>query len=261
MIQPATPAPVVKENTRIIFILDRSGSMNSVLNDTIGGYNTYVAEQKDDAGKVRFSLIQFDDRYEVHHSNVDINDVPLLTTETFRPRGGTALFDAIGRTIAEALDNEDPAEQTIVTILTDGEENRSSDWNYSSLQTQIKKAQDERGWQVIFIGAGLSAKNVAATMGIKAMNAFSYGDAHGNATAKGMNDAFSSASLGSTMYRAASRGVDMTEFNNAVFAGAAAAAAGDVNMDVVYSTVATDTSLKARLKSFKDTKKTEVNKK
>lgn len=88
-------------NTDITVVLDRSGSMSSIADDIIGGLNEFVARQKGVEGQAHFTLVQFDDEYEVVHFRVPIGEVPTLTRKTYVPRGSTALLDAIGRTVNE----------------------------------------------------------------------------------------------------------------------------------------------------------------
>ena len=77
--------------TEIIAITDRSGSMASIMNDVIGGYNTFLKEQKEQPGEARMTYTQFDSEYEVVYSGKPLSDAPPLTHATFVPRGSTAL--------------------------------------------------------------------------------------------------------------------------------------------------------------------------
>ncbi|MEK9797450.1 MAG: hypothetical protein VW713_12005, partial [Alphaproteobacteria bacterium] len=88
-------------NTEIIVITDRSGSMASIAKDVIGGYNTFLKEQQAQPGEARITYTQFDDKYEVVSAGVPVKDAKELTNQTFVPRGSTALYDAIGRTLNE----------------------------------------------------------------------------------------------------------------------------------------------------------------
>jgi hypothetical protein len=127
----AATAPATTKTTEIAVILDRSGSMESIANDAIGGFNAFVDSQRRQPGEARMSLVLFDDRYEVPIKSQPLAKVPLLTRQTFVPRGSTALLDAIGRTIKRMTDAfaARPAanrpDTIIVAILTDGEENAS----------------------------------------------------------------------------------------------------------------------------------------
>ena len=119
-----------KPLTEIVFILDRSGSMQSMVEPAISGFNRLLREQQQVPGHARFTLVLFDDQYELPFHSVPIEEVVELDTTTFVPRGSTALLDAIGRTIDELgkkLSNTpaaDRPDQVIIAILTDGEENK-----------------------------------------------------------------------------------------------------------------------------------------
>jgi hypothetical protein len=164
----------------IVFVLDRSGSMMSIADDTIGGFNSFLAKLKEVQGEATMTLIQFDHEYEVVYSRVPLNNVPELTTATFIPRGQTALLDAIGRAIVEEranienLDEKDRPEKVIVAILTDGQENNSREITPSKILSYITKLQNEQGWEFIFLGTDLSSIKDAVSYGINACNTMSY---------------------------------------------------------------------------------------
>jgi hypothetical protein len=93
------------ELTHITLILDRSGSMSSILDQAIDGFNTCITEQRGLPGAATLTLVQFDDEVELVHRAVDLPTVPPLTPETFVPRGPTALYDAIGRAVADTMEH------------------------------------------------------------------------------------------------------------------------------------------------------------
>ena len=137
--------------TQIHFVLDRSGSMNTIVNDTIGGYNSFVNSQKKETtdGKCTMSLYQFDHEFETVYENMDIKEVPPLDTKTFVPRGSTALLDAMGTVIRNVGDIDGKG---ILVFLTDGEENASSKFTKEHIFDLIK-AKEKEGWAVVFLGA------------------------------------------------------------------------------------------------------------
>ncbi len=161
-----------KDLTEIVFILDRSGSMSSHLNAAIQGFNGFLREQKDTPGQARFSLILFDDHYDVTCASLPIHEVVDLDQSTFVPRGSTALLDAIGRTVDElgarlaAMPESDRPGQVIVSILTDGEENASLNYSLSDISSRIAHQRDVYGWQFFFLGADQDAIAKAAAMNI-----------------------------------------------------------------------------------------------
>jgi uncharacterized protein YegL len=195
MIAPKAKKAKVK-NVRILFVLDRSGSMSSIKEETIGGFNAFIAEQKSIPGKALLSLVQFDNQYLVVHDNVPLQDVPDLDGKTFVPRGMTALYDAIGITINHYKEEKVPKTKTILAILTDGGENSSKEYSHAMAQGMIEAVQNELGWDVLFIGANIDAKAVGGSLGIKASNTASF-----DYTSKGAGDAISAMSFATSSIR------------------------------------------------------------
>jgi hypothetical protein len=142
-----------------IFLLDCSGSMESCWDDTIGGYNALVKEQAAFGGTM--TLVQFDHEYNVTYNQRPIGEIEPLTRATYKPRGSTALLDAIGRTI-KAWSGESPP--TII-ILTDGLENASNRYTKAHIKDLIFERQKD-GWQFLYLGANQDAFAEAGSMGI-----------------------------------------------------------------------------------------------
>ena len=149
------------EEMDIVFLLDRSGSMSGIENDTIGGYNSYINEQKKNNAKV--TTILFDDRYEMLTKREDIKNIKKLTNKEYYVRGCTALLDAIGTTI-NFMDKE-KAKKVMFVITTDGMENASKEYNRAKIKEMIKGHKD---WEFIYIGAdidsyseGIDSKNIS----------------------------------------------------------------------------------------------------
>lgn len=166
-----------KDYTHIIFVLDRSGSMNSVVTDTIGGFNTFLKEQKEVKGEATVTFIQFDDKYEVNADFVDISQIKELDHTTFVPRGYTALFDAIGKTIVSVgeklikMKKKNIPEKVIFVILTDGAENSSKEYRtYEVISKMIKRQTEKYNWMFVFLGADEDSMDHAKGMGIKMSN-------------------------------------------------------------------------------------------
>jgi len=160
--------------TEIAFILDRSGSMQSCLEAAIAGFNQFLREQQSAPGQARFTLVLFDDQYEVPCLSIPITEVTALDTTTFVPRGSTALLDAIGRTIDELgakLDAEPETNrpgQVLVAILTDGLENASHRYSLQDVSSRIARQRDTYQWRFLFLGAGQDAIATAVSMNIAA---------------------------------------------------------------------------------------------
>jgi hypothetical protein len=160
------------EATLIGVILDRSGSMASVCEPTIAGFNEFLHTQQrqHDGGRALMSLTQFDDRYEVNFIGEPIENVPDLDTETYVPRGSTALYDAIGRTIheIEAWTNaQNWQERVLVLIVTDGHENASREYGFDAVRALIEQKEKD-GWNFAYMGANQDSYAVGGSLNIRA---------------------------------------------------------------------------------------------
>lgn len=170
----------MKNKTDITIILDRSGSMASVKDDTIGGFNNFLSEQQKIEGEAVLSLVQFDDQFETVYSGKDINAADKLTDATFQPRGMTALFDAVGRTINSvgqrlaATSEAERPDKVLFVIMTDGFENSSREFNAARIGEMISHQRDVYKWQFMFIGANQDAVLSAQEIGIPAAAALTY---------------------------------------------------------------------------------------
>lgn len=166
--------------TLVTFVLDRSGSMEIVKEQTIAGFNTYVETLR--SVDVAFSLITFDSvSVDKVYVRVPINLVAHLTNATYQPRGNTPLVDAA----YEAIKGTEnylltlPAQPKVVIVIqTDGQENASRLHNWDDLKELIGD-KTAKGWQFVFMGAGIDAYDQGARMGVSAKNTVSYNlDAH-----------------------------------------------------------------------------------
>lgn len=139
--------------TDFVFVLDRSGSMKSNKAETIEGFNEYVDQlKKGKASKeARFTMVQFDTQgIESLYKSAPVKDIKPLTDETFVPRGGTPLIDAVGITIQSIAEKKDVQ----FCILTDGEENSSREYTLDSLKKLMKECESKKGWTFSFIAMG-----------------------------------------------------------------------------------------------------------
>lgn len=150
----------MKDATDITIILDRSGSMKEIREDVIGGFNAFIEEQKKDPSPATVSLVQFDDEYEPVYFGKTLQEVPLLTKETFVPRGWTALRDAVAFTIIKtgerlaALSEEARPNKVLMVVITDGQENKSKEWrDPAKVGALIKEQTEKYKWQFVYIGA------------------------------------------------------------------------------------------------------------
>ena len=169
-----------KNLTEIVFILDRSGSMSGLEDDTIGGFNSMIQKQKAEDGEAFVSTILFDNQTEVIHDRVDIRNIAPLTRKDYYVRGCTALLDAVGKSIRHIGNvhkyarEEDRPEKTIFVITTDGMENASREYTYDRVRKMIEHQQEKYGWEFLFLGANIDAAKEAARFGITEDRAANY---------------------------------------------------------------------------------------
>ena len=174
------------EPVQIVCILDRSGSMQNLAGDTIGGYNSFLAKQRQEAGAAEVTTVLFDDRYDKIVDSVPLKKVPKLTSKEYYARGMTALLDAVGRTIVEKVGAMDkagvcPAKRRVLfLIMTDGQENDSKEYTRDTVKAMIETATEKYGWNFIFMGANIDSVAEAGSIGIRAEHAVDYAyDAQG----------------------------------------------------------------------------------
>jgi Mg-chelatase subunit ChlD len=184
--------------TEIVAIIDVSGSMESVKDDAIGGFNSFLAEQKKLPDKATFTLVEFNHGTEIKYNGVDISEVEPYTVNTYLPGGMTALYDAIGKGVGEAS-RRGEKRKVIVAILTDGHENSSHEVTKQQVSDMIAKHTAD-GWAFVFLAAGFSqfdAEKMGASFGILDKN-MSMGVSHDSI---GSKQAFSSMNSAATSYR------------------------------------------------------------
>lgn len=209
--------------TEIIAIVDRSGSMENLVQETVGGYNNFLAEQKKAPGKAIITLVQFDDQYQIDYEGVDVKKAPLLTDLNvskiekrakrskklvpYMPRGMTALFDAVGKTVVAvgerlaALPEEERPGQVIVLIITDGFENASKEYSGDRIREMVEHQTNKYSWTFVFMGGGDAKFQRAqgAALGVASANVAAY-----SSNSQGYGCMFGNISAGVTRRRVAS---------------------------------------------------------
>ncbi|WP_027504817.1 VWA domain-containing protein [Rhodococcus sp. UNC23MFCrub1.1] len=170
-------------------LLDRSGSMSSIADDTRGGFDTFIDAERGHDGTTVVTLAQFDDQYAMVYDSTPIDQVPPLYLV---PRGMTALYDAVGKFVTaigsslEALREEERPGSVTVLVMTDGQENSSREWSNQAVRELIEQQESQYGWDFVFLGANMDAVETGAQMGFKADKSLTY-----DASPVGVSAAFS----------------------------------------------------------------------
>ena len=172
----------------VVVIVDRSGSMHPIADDTIGAFNKFLQEQRKAKGKTMITHVQFDNEYEVLADAVEVSKAKEYTKETYQPRGCTALYDAVGKAMTTVMARIDAMPEksrpkVLVAILTDGQENASKEYNKDTVKSLIEKSE-KAGWSVVYLGVGfdqMTATMFSSAIGINAIHTMTV-----DHTAKGM---------------------------------------------------------------------------
>ncbi len=169
-----------KDLTELVFVLDMSGSMNHLTEDTIGGFNSVLKEQNDHKGEVLVTTYLFNNYSKMIHDRLPIDRVPPMTAEDYSARGCTALLDALGGAIDHIAGihryarGEDVPEHTVFIITTDGMENASHKYSAEHVRRKISHEQEKYGWEFIFLAANIDALKTAEAYGIDRRRAVNY---------------------------------------------------------------------------------------
>ena len=201
----STDTKQLPPTTHIFFLLDRSGSMGSIADDVIGGFNSYIQSQISGPDEARMTLVQFDTQgpHEVSFANSLLKDVPALSRQTYQPRGGTPLYDAMGHVVTDAniwveqIQAEGKFKPEVIFItFTDGYENASSEYTRESIFQLVQHKQDDEGWTFVYMGANQDAYAAGRQSGFEVDSISNF-----RANARGTALAFSDLSLGTSNTR------------------------------------------------------------
>lgn len=190
--------------TIVNFILDKSGSMSSVVSATISGFNEYIKTLKGDTNDYMFTLTLFDTNVSQPVKNVDIMDVEELTESSYRPDGMTALYDAVCKTIKEV--NPAKGQKVLNIILTDGQENSSREYTEKDMKALIEDRTKQGNWTFVYLGANQDSYAVAQKYGIHQGNISNF-----NATARGTTNVFAMSAMNTSSF------ADMDVSNTSAF--------------------------------------------
>lgn len=169
-----------KNLVEVVFIIDKSGSMSGLENETIRGYNDFLSKQKEVEGDAIVSTVLFNDIVKVIHDRVKIEKVNLITKEEYYVGGTTALYDAIGggidhiNKVHENLYDYQKPSKVIFVIITDGMENSSRKYSHYVIKEKIGNQKELHNWEFIFLGANFDAEGFAESINIAKDKAVRY---------------------------------------------------------------------------------------
>lgn len=170
----------MKPSTELVFILDKSGSMSGLEQDTLGGFNSMLVKQQQLDEPCLITTILFDHSVQLVHDRVDIQQIEPMTAEQYQAGGYTALLDALGMAISRISgiqENTPKAQRTdkvMLVIITDGEENSSREYQIAQIRSMIEQQQQRFNWEFIFLGANIDTITTAESFAINAENASNY---------------------------------------------------------------------------------------
>lgn len=186
----------------VTIVLDESGSMEPLQQDTIGGVNRFLKEQRALPGKCTISLLKFNHEDRPVFTGRPIAEAPDLTTDTYQPNGNTALLDALGRAITEggarfrAMSEADRPGKVVVMVVTDGEENLSRTWTKEKIRKAVELQTHVYKWEFVFLGANVDAFAEAGALGMPSSHSMQT-----HATRLSVAASYSSASFNTANYR------------------------------------------------------------
>lgn len=202
-----------KNYTHILFILDDSGSMSSILDDAIGGFNSFLNEQKKLNGKCKMHTMLFGSHGNIKylHENKDINNIDNITIKDYNAGSGlTALIDAIGIGITDLgkflreMDENDRPSKVLVNIFTDGEENDSREYTEDKIREMIKEQTEKYNWEFAFLASDISSVSFANRAGFSNVASVDKGG-------DGIRSMYTSMTLNATSYRTKGKTINVQE--------------------------------------------------
>lgn len=164
----------------VAMIVDKSGSMLGLQSDTIGGFNSFLEDQRKLPGYANVTTTFFNHDVDIVDRSIPIAEIKPIDTFIYRPGGNTALLDAIGMTINDlgsrlaALPETERASKVMVVIITDGHENSSKEFTHAQVSDMINHQTDVYQWEFIFLGATIDTPAIATAMNIPASNSIVY---------------------------------------------------------------------------------------
>lgn len=192
----------------LVFVIDASGSMNKLVQDTIGGFNSLIEKQKADEGETRVTAFTFNHSVKKIYDNTEVNSISPLSGYNYIPAGSTALYDGIGTAIdfvgerlAATPEDERPA-KIIVVVITDGYENASKEYTLKDVKDRIEHQQTKYSWEFMYLGADINSMKEAKSLGFNPSFSKQY-----TASSEGTQTVYSAVNTVASSSKLQSRGV------------------------------------------------------
>jgi hypothetical protein len=222
--------PPPERTTLINFVLDKSGSMGSIAEATISGFNEFKQSQRYTDGRALFTLTLFDTEIQRRCTALPIERVADLDRHTYQPRGCTSLYDAVGTTILDVdryLESHgDGISQVVFVIMTDGLENASREFNHRQVFDMIAERQARHGYEFVYLGANQDSYAVSGDMGVRARRSRNF-----IASDAGVREAYACLSSEMSDYRREGTRHRAAWFEGETGQGEASGGAGDPGAD------------------------------
>lgn len=181
----------MKDSTEIAVVIDESGSMDGLTDETISSFNKFLADQQALPGDATMTITLFNTNHRQLCVGKPLKEVKPLGKGEYKANGYTALLDAIGITIdtvgkklAEMSEAERP-NKVVVVIITDGEENSSKEYKPAQIKAKVEEQQSKYAWVFLFLGANIDAFKVGSAMGVPQAQVAQYA-----ANAQGLRGAY-----------------------------------------------------------------------
>ena len=153
----------------VVFILDKSGSMQGQEENTITSFNEYLEKEKKNKYDTFITTVLFSDTYKVLHDRVEVSKVEKLTSKDYYVEGCTALLDALGNTIHK-MEQKD-TDKVLFIIITDGYENASREYTKAQIKELVSK---NKNFEFIYVGADIDSYAAGSEIGIRKSNIASF---------------------------------------------------------------------------------------
>jgi uncharacterized protein YegL len=163
-----------KGTTHVMFVLDKSGSMDVCRAQTIAGFNDGLVGLQSGEGDIQATLTMFDTTCSTPFENTPIKDVLPLDNARYIPDGGTALLDAMMLCIGKVEPKVKKGDRALVIVVTDGEENSSRDATSEQVAAKIAELTKRGNWTFTYQSADLNAFAHGRGLGIAVGNINQY---------------------------------------------------------------------------------------